>query len=624
MVPPPRIQSRYGVAAVISVFALLLMMTVAAFVILQNGHRARLKTDTCDQHKWALLQLQQTVTDAETGQRGYLLTGNLTYLQPYEQARAVLANNLGALGRSLNGNAAERRAFDRLATKVSQKMTELGATVALYRAGHQADALAVLRSDRGKSEMDDIRTEVQTIVAQQDERIAALDRRLGQASVLLRLIIVVSSICLFATAAVTIFYLLRVLGETTEAAETIRQANNEILRQSQQREQAETQLRQMQKMESLGQLAGGLAHDLNNMLTVIIGGLSVFRRRYERGEQGLQRYIDAAEEAATNAATVTQRMLAFSRQQSLSPRYIDVNRFVANASELLRHAMGGAIQLETVLAGGLWPVFADSGQLENALVNLAINARDAMRAGGRLTIETSNAHLDEAYAAANPESQAGQYVLIAVTDTGIGMAAETMARAFDPFFTTKGVGQGTGLGLSQVYGFVKQSNGHVKIYSELGAGTTMKVYLPRYRGTAGLEPRPLAAQDAAMPMGAAHILVLVVDDEAPVRSMTAETLRELGYAVLEAGSGAEGLAILNARPEIALLLTDVMMPGMNGRQLVDEARRHRPDLKVLYVSGFTRNAVVHNGIIDPGVHLLSKPFVMQELARKLRDVLAVP
>ncbi|MCB8880185.1 CHASE3 domain-containing protein [Acidisoma cellulosilytica] len=624
MIQPPHTQARYGIAAITSVFALLLVMTLGAFTFVQVEHGERLRIDAAEQRKWDLVSLLQTLVDAETGQRGYLLTGDPEYLLPYRNAASKIAQDVTAFERHFSATPAERLTFDKFSSAINAKMTELSTTVALYKAGDQASAIDLVRSNFGKDRMDDIRAQIAKVLIREDARIALLHHRLREYATLLRIIVVGTSIVLFATATLTIWYLLRVLGETTAAAEGIKRANQEILLQTQQREEAETQLRQIQKMESLGQLAGGLAHDLNNMLTVIIGGLSVFKRRYERGDTGLLRYIDAAEEAAGNAATVTQRMLAFSRQQSLAPRHLDVNRFVGSTSELLRHAMGGAIQLETVLAGGIWPVFADSSQLENALLNLAINARDAMPGGGRLTIETSNAHLDEAYATTNPESRAGQYVLIAITDTGSGMNAATIARAFDPFFTTKGVGQGTGLGLSQVYGFVKQSDGHIKIYSEIGEGTTMKVYLPRHRAADAPGQTGVTPIETAMPMAEAGTIVLVVDDEAPVRVVTAETLRELGYKVLEAGSGAEGLALLDEHPDIAVLLTDVMMPGMNGRQLAEEACRRRPGLRVLYASGYTRNAVVHNGIIDPGVHLLSKPFTMAELGRKLKEVLAGP
>jgi CheY-like chemotaxis protein len=275
------------------------------------------------------------------------------------------------------------------------------------------------------------------------------------------------------------------------------------------------------------------------------------------------------------------------------------------------------VQLETVLAGGLWPVFADRNLLESAVLNLAINARDAMPEGGRLTIETANSYLDEAYAAANA-TEPGQYVMVAVTDTGTGMSPEVLAKAFDPFFTTKSVGKGTGLGLSQVFGFVKQSQGHIKIYSELGHGTTIKIYLPRFYGSADAEK---TGGDQQLALASGHETVLLVEDDEQVLSLTGQMLRDLGYAVIEARGGAEALNALAVHREILLLLTDVVMPEMSGRQLAEEALRRRPGLKVLFTTGYTRNAVVHNGVLDPGVNLLPKPATLEQVASKLRAVL---
>ena len=385
------------------------------------------------------------------------------------------------------------------------------------------------------------------------------------------------------------------------------------------RERAEEALRQSQKMEAVGQLTGGIAHDFNNLLAAVMGSLDLLGRRIGEGDARSRRYVDAAMEGARRAATLTQRLLAFSRQQPLRPEPTDVNRLVQGMSDLLGRSLGAAIRLETVLAGGLWRAHADPNQLENVILNLALNSRDAMPEGGRLTIETVNAHLDSHHSSDHLGVPAGQYVQVAVTDTGHGMTPEVMARAFDPFYTTKPVGQGTGLGLSQVYGFVRQSGGHVKIYSEPGQGTTVKVYLPRLQG-----PHPEEGADAPahdLPLGEAQEVVLVVEDEAVVRQFTVDALGELGYRVLEAEGGEAALRILDAHPEVTLLFTDVVMPEMDGRRLADEALRRRPDLKVLFTTGYTRNAVVHNGVLDPGVHLIGKPFTVEALASKLREVL---
>jgi PAS domain S-box-containing protein len=391
-----------------------------------------------------------------------------------------------------------------------------------------------------------------------------------------------------------------------------------ITRDISEKKETEEQLRQAQKMEAVGQLTGGVAHDFNNLLTVIIGNLEHLDRVLPPA-QSTQRIIAAALRGASRAAMLTHRLLAFSRRQPLVPEVLSVNKLVAGMSDLMRRTLGEAILIETVLAGGLWPVLADSNQLENALINLAINARDAMPEGGRLTIETANAHLDEAYARMHEEVQPGQYVGIFITDTGIGMAPETVTHAFEPFFTTKEIGQGTGLGLSQVYGFIKQSGGHVKIYSEVGEGTTVKLYLPRYRGTENLVDEGLKTHE--LPRGRSE-LVLVVEDDPDVRDYTVEMVGDLGYSVLSAPDGASALRLLDSHRKVCLLFTDIGLPGgMNGRQLAEQALRRRPRLKVLYTTGYARNAIVHRGRLDPGVEVIFKPFTYSDLAVKIRQVL---
>lgn len=385
----------------------------------------------------------------------------------------------------------------------------------------------------------------------------------------------------------------------------------------QERLRAEDQIRQMQKMEAVGQLTGGIAHDFNNMLAIVIGGLNLVQRRLAKGDTDVGQFISGAMEGANRAATLTQRLLAFSRQQPLSPQALKANDMVSDMSELLRRTLGETIQMETVLAGGLWQTYADAGQLENVVLNLAVNARDAMPDGGRLTIETANCHLDSAYAAEHGVAE-GQYVLVAVTDNGSGMPPEVAAKAFDPFFTTKGVGKGTGLGLSQVFGFVKQSGGHVKIYSEPDHGTSVKIYLPRYYGNAEAPARTSARGVA---YGKSSEVILVVEDDRRVRELAVQMLRDLGYGVLEAEDGACGLEMLDRHPEVCLLFTDVVMPGMSGRLFADVARQRKPELRVLFTTGYSRNAIVHNGVLDPGVHLLPKPASLEQLALKVREVL---
>ncbi len=379
-------------------------------------------------------------------------------------------------------------------------------------------------------------------------------------------------------------------------------------------------LRQSQKMEAIGQLTGGIAHDFNNMLAIVIGGIDIATRRLKRGEVGAEQMLEGAREGATRAATLTQRLLAFSRQSPLAPERLSLNDVVASMSDLLRRTLGEPVAFETVLAGGLWFCNADRAGLESAIINLALNARDAMPSGGKLTIDTSNTFLDEHYANRELGVTPGQYVMVAVTDVGEGMTQEVVQKAFDPFFTTKPVGKGTGLGLSMVYGFAKQSGGHVRIYSEPGRGTTVKIYLPRHFGSAD---EASASESVRHPLAqtTGGETVLVVEDEEGVRRMSCEALKDLGYRVYEASSGEEALKIYDAVGTVDVVFTDIVMAGMTGREMADKLRLKTPELKVLYTTGYTRNAVVHNGVLDLGVALLTKPFTVEDLAAKLRSVL---
>ncbi|MGA8756300.1 MAG: PAS domain S-box protein [Stellaceae bacterium] len=383
----------------------------------------------------------------------------------------------------------------------------------------------------------------------------------------------------------------------------------------------EDQLRQMQKMEAIGQLTGGIAHDFNNMLTVISGNIETLQRRLERDDPGAHRLIAAALRGVERATTLTHRLLAYARRQPLDPRPIELNRLIIGMSDLLTRTLGENIKVESVLSGGLWQVSVDPNQVENAVLNLALNARDAMPGGGNLTIETANTYLDEAYARAHTEVTAGQYVMLAVSDTGVGMTSDVVEKAFEPFFTTKQIGEGTGLGLSQVYGFVKQSGGHVKIYSEPGEGTTARIYFPRANMSAATleEPR----RQARIPDLEGTETILVVEDDPDVRTYTTEILRELGYRVLEAHEGDTALTVLATEPEIKLLFTDIGLPGpFNGRQLAEEARKRRADLKILFTTGYAQNAIIHHGRLDPGVQLIVKPFSFTGLAAKIRRILS--
>jgi PAS domain S-box-containing protein len=381
---------------------------------------------------------------------------------------------------------------------------------------------------------------------------------------------------------------------------------------------AEEALRQSQKMEAVGQLTGGIAHDFNNLLQGILGSLDLAQKRIAQNRTGeIARFLSGAQASANRAASLTHRLLAFSRRQPLDPKTVRANKLVSSMEELLRRTLGEKIELEFVLAAGLWPTLCDPNQLESALLNLAINARDAMPDGGKITIETCNAHLDGAYVAKQREILPGHYICIAVTDTGSGMGKDVLERAFDPFFTTKPTGQGTGLGLSMVYGFARQSEGYAKIYSEAGEGTTVKIYLPRHRGEEEDEDAPIASADLP---GADGENVLVVEDDMIVRQLIVEVLRELGYRVREASDGPSGLRILESDERIDLLITDIGLPGLNGRQIADAARVRRAGLKVLFMTGYAENAALANGFLEPGMEMITKPFTVDALAERIRTI----
>jgi PAS domain S-box-containing protein len=385
-------------------------------------------------------------------------------------------------------------------------------------------------------------------------------------------------------------------------------------------EVAQDALRQAQKMEAVGQLTGGLAHDFNNLLMGVLGNLELLETRVARGRvEDLGRFVTAAQGAGKRAAALTQRLLAFARRQTLDPKPTSVNKLIAGLEDLLRRTMGPSYVVEVVQAGGLWVATIDAMQLENAILNLCINARDAMPSGGRLTIETANKWLDDR-TSKERGLPPGQYLSVCVTDTGTGMTPEVAARAFDPFYTTKPIGEGTGLGLSMIYGFARQSGGQVRIYSEVGEGTTVCIYLPRHLGEAADIVEEVVENQSSETQGQT---VLVVDDEATIRHLISEVLEELGYIVIGAADGAAGLKALQSDARIELLITDVGLPnGMNGRQVADAARALRPGLKVLFITGYAENAAVGNGHMEAGMELLTKPFSMTDLTRKAQEMLA--
>ncbi|HEX3950572.1 MAG TPA: response regulator [Steroidobacteraceae bacterium] len=412
--------------------------------------------------------------------------------------------------------------------------------------------------------------------------------------------------------------------EARDAAAALSELNQTLEQRVQERTaqlmQMEEELRQSQKMEAIGQLTGGIAHDFNNLLQGITGGLDLVKKRVMQGRfNEIDRFISGAMTSANRASALTHRLLAFSRRQPLAPKPLEVNPLLASMEELLRRTLGERVIFELVTAGGLWLTKCDPNQLENAILNLVINARDAMPDGGRLTVETGNSHLDNAYTTIHPEIEPGQYVCISVTDTGSGMSAATIEKAFEPFFTTKPIGRGTGLGLSMIYGFAKQSGGHAKIYSELDKGTSVRLYLPRFMGQ--IEQEGEIADLSDIYNAHTNETVLVVEDEFVVRELIVEVLKELGYSTLEADDGPAALKIMDSKQRIDLVISDIGLPGLNGRQIIDAARETRPSLKVLFMTGYAENAAIAAGFLEPGMSMITKPFAMEALATRIREML---
>jgi len=571
----------------LSVLALLVLG--GATILAARSYEQRLDSvrHTVDVQRKLMVVLSD-LQDAETGQRGYLLTGKEIYLTPYRAARDQLAIDVAELEKLVADNPEQVRTVDAMRPLMRTKFEELDATVALRRQGRDSEALDIIRRDQGLRTMDELRSRLADMSARETvllrERIAA-SRRLSYG------LFASLAVLVGAAFAVVLLWLAHARRdaralERAHLAEV--DANARLRQEAAERETAEGQVRQLQKMEAVGQLTGGIAHDFNNMLAVIIGNIELARRHSDDAVR-LDRRLLAAQDASVRAATLTKRLLAFSRRQALEPRSIDVNGLVAGMSDMLLRTLGETIRIETVLAGGLWRTFADPAQVESAVLNLVVNARDAMPEGGRLTIETANTYLDDDYAALHPEASAGQYVMVSVSDTGHGMSPDVAAQAFEPFFTTKGPGLGTGLGLSQIYAV-----GRAEPVEALAA-----------------EPAP----------GSPDRLIVVVEDEDSLRRVSVESLRSLGYTVRHAPDGETALRLIEELGSVDLLFTDIVMPGMTGRQLADAAALLRPDLKVLYTTGYTRNAVVHNGVVDPGVALLPKPFTVEQLAAKVAQAL---
>jgi PAS domain S-box-containing protein len=713
---------RAGRTLVGGLVLLILLFAICAGVVIHatsssNANRASVL------HGIQIVQAAETLLtllqDAETGQRGYILTRQEQYLAPYRVAIVQIPPTFDTLRSLLTNDPAETDQVSRLQDAIHTKLFELAKTVDVAQnQGFDAAAKIVL-TDVGKKAMDEIRQTIRALVAEEQEMGAIKRADVYFWDRVNLLLAAIGGPIIFATLIFAAFLVHRSIGRLQQAEQGVRQqagllqatldnvrdgvaafdgegslmaANrrffellgfpkefaetghplsaftgfeadrtqrvfNETSQQAEaapqnsaivkhiavdkreleiyrnampqggfivtatditQRLRTEAALRQSQKMESIGQLTGGVAHDFNNLLQVIIGNLE-FLSREVQDNQDTQQRAKSALLGAQRGARLTRQLLAFARRQPLSPVPVDLGRLIQGMTDLLRRTLGEHIQIETVVAGGLWNTLVDPTQVESAILNLAINARDAMPEGGKLTIEVGNAFLDDTYAAEHMEVTSGQYVMLGATDTGVGMPPDVAARAFEPFFTTKQESEGTGLGLSMVWGLVKQSGGHVRIYSELGQGTTIKLYLPRERRA---EERLPGAFDQSIVGGSERILV--VEDDAQVRQIAVDMLKQLGYRVLTAEDGEQALALIQSGATFDLLFTDVVMPGPIGsRELARQAQALLPGIRILYTSGYTENAVIHHGRLDPGVHLLSKPYGIEELARKVRLVLAV-
>jgi signal transduction histidine kinase len=614
----------YARATVIGGFALVLVAGVGSGIMaLRAADADHLVAHTLEQIQ-AAGALLGDMQDAETGQRGFLLTGDPGYLQPFINAQASTPRTLARLRELTTDEAGQRERLSRITPLVEAKLNELRLTIALAREGRSKDAINRVKTHQGKLLMDRIRVEVAGFSQSELEMLGHREREAAAARTSLLILIGFSLLAALGLAA----FLSR---QSTRSLHALATRTRELEAETALRRDAEAILRQSQKMESIGQLAGGIAHDFNNVLTVILGSLDTIQRRIDNSRDEasqrdlaatLVRPVELALQGVRSATQLTQRLLAFSRRQTLAPTRLDLNHLVSGMSELLRRTLGEAIEIQTVLAGGLWPTLADANQVENALLNLCVNAQHAMPNGGRLTIETSNAHLDEEYVRPFGDVAAGQYLLLSVSDTGTGIPPDILDRVFEPFFTTRSGADGSGLGLAMVHGFVKQSGGHIRIYSEVNQGTAVKIYLPRLLQAAqASSPSPRIEPSADAPRAEAGETILVVEDNPGVRAFARATLEELGYRVIEAGDAEDALRAVDQAHRVDLLFTDVVLPGVNGRELSRKILELRGDLPVLFTTGYTRNAIIHHGRLDPDVRLLPKPYTQRMLAQELRTLL---
>jgi signal transduction histidine kinase/CheY-like chemotaxis protein len=575
--------------------------------------------------KEAVTRLLCYVEESQSAERGFLLTANEEHVAAFNRAKGAIPATFGELAQLTSGSPEENELLSSLEAIINSMLGLSEGTVALAKQGRTGEAAALIKADRGKELTDLLKAQVNMFSGRESDLLA--EQQAVSAAYRLWLLVLICSSLAAASGFAAVL-----ANETKLAIGNLRERSAELEAEVKLRRETQASLHQAQKMEAVGQLTGGIAHDFNNLLTIILGNLDTLRRHLSSvppAQSGkelasmLSKPLGTAMGGARRASELTHRLLAFARQQPLEPVKLDLNHLVLEMSDLLRRTLGETITTETVLSGGLWLCFADANQLENALLNLCINARDAMPEGGHLTIETANAYLDDAYAGQFVDVRPGQYVLLSVADTGTGIAADVLPRIFEPFFTTKRPGNGTGLGLAMVYGFVKQSGGHIRVYSEAGQGTTVKIYLPRLAETRqkGAAPAALPEFSSEAPPAVPQETVLVVEDNPDVRRYARSVLAELGYEVIEAGAAAEALRVLESARRVDLLFTDVILPDTDGRELSNQALKIRPNLPVLFTTGYSRNAIIHQGRLDPGVQLLSKPYTRQDLARKVRELL---
>jgi signal transduction histidine kinase/CheY-like chemotaxis protein len=607
-------------------FLLVIIAIIAVVIGLVRSRQADMRVIHSFELQQAVVGVQRNIRDAEGAKRNYLLSGAPRQLENFAEAMQNVPLELAKLGELVTDDPAQQARVRELEPLVEAKLDEFRKTLALIKEGQRDAALAILNSPQVNKLSGQLRDKINEILHAERQLLDERQRQARQDRYLLAGLVALA--LLFATLLAAIL-----AGSTLQAVKGLVARTKELEEESRLRQEAEDTLRQAQKMEAVGQLTGGIAHDFNNLLTIILGNLDGMRRQLaDAANPGdvqtligkMTKPLDSAMQGAKSAAQLTQRLLAFSRRQALAPARVDLNRLITGMLDLLRRTLGEEISIETVFAAGLWPTHADPHQLENVLLNLALNAKDAMPEGGCLTIETANTYLDDAYVRRFGDVAAGQYVVLCVTDTGSGIPEEVLEHVFEPFFTTKAHGEGSGLGLAMVHGFIKQSGGHVRIYSEEGEGTTVKVYLPRMTAVEETKAVPAGKAEsdlAPMPRAKPSEVILLVEDSDGVRAYAKDVLEHLGYWVLEASDAEDALRAVAKKPRIDLLFTDVVLPGASGRELAEDIRQLYPHVPVLFTTGYTRNAIVHQGRLDPGIHLLNKPYTQQDLARKVRELL---